>query len=96
RKGAGPTPGHFDEALPRLEHALTYLRELADRHSEASTLRKLGTVHRLHRCYEKAARCFQQVLDALDQFGEPLRSGVRVSSGGMRLAALQGTPHAGW
>jgi tetratricopeptide (TPR) repeat protein len=96
RKGAGPQPGHFHEALPRLEHSLTYLRELADRHSEASALRKLGTVHRLHRCYEKAARCFQQVLDALDQFGEPVRSGVRVSPGGLRLAALQGTPHAGW
>ncbi|MDQ4010689.1 MAG: NB-ARC domain-containing protein [Actinomycetota bacterium] len=95
-KGAVPTPGRFDEALLRLEHALTYLRELADRHSEASALRRIGTVHRLHKCYEKAARCFQQVLDALDQFGEPLRSGVRVSSGGMRLAALQGTPHAGW
>jgi DNA-binding SARP family transcriptional activator len=96
RKGAGPQPGHFDEALPRLEHALTYLRDLADRHSEVSTLRKLGTVHRLHRCYDKAARCFQQVLDALDQFGAPLRSGVRVAPGGLRLAALQGTPHAGW
>ncbi len=88
-----------EEALPRLENALTYLRELADRRSEASALRRLGTVHRLQRCYEKATRCFQQVLDALDQFGEPLRSGARASSGpgaGMRLAALQGSPHAGW
>jgi tetratricopeptide (TPR) repeat protein len=96
RKGAVPKPRHFDEALPRLEQALTHLRELADRHSEASALRKLGTVHRLQRCYEKAARCFQQVLDALDQFGKPLHSGVRVPPGGLRLAALQGTPHAGW
>ena len=39
---------------------------------------------------------FQQVLDALDQFGEPLRGGVRVPPAGLRLAALQGTPHAGW
>ncbi len=91
--------GHSDEALPRLENALTYLRELADRRSEASTARRLGTVHRLQRCYEKATRCFQQVLDALDQFGEPLRGGTRAPSGagrGMRLAALHGSPHAGW
>ncbi|HEU0127078.1 MAG TPA: BTAD domain-containing putative transcriptional regulator [Pseudonocardiaceae bacterium] len=96
RIGAVPKPRHLDEALPRLEHALAYLRELADRHSEASSLRRLRTVHRLQRGYEKAARCFQQVLDALDQFGEPLCSEVRVSPGGLRLAALQGTPHAGW
>ncbi|MGQ0716875.1 MAG: BTAD domain-containing putative transcriptional regulator [Pseudonocardiales bacterium] len=90
---------HVDEALPRLENALTYLRELADRRSEAPALRRLGTVHRLQRCYEKATRCFQQVLDALDQFGEPLRSGTRASSGAgrsMRLAAVRGSPHAGW
>lgn len=91
--------GQVDEALPRLENALTHLRELADRRTEAATLRRLGTVHRLQRCYEKATRCFQQVLDALDHFGEPLRSGARASSGsgrGLRLAALQGSPHAGW
>jgi len=96
--GAVHKSSHVDEALPRLHNALTYLRELADRHSEASALHRLNTVHRLQRCYEKAARCFQQVLDALDQFGEPLR-GTQVSSGpgrGLRLAALQGTPHAGW
>ncbi|MGH4000145.1 MAG: hypothetical protein ACRDTJ_22105, partial [Pseudonocardiaceae bacterium] len=90
---------HYDEALHRRESALAHLQELADRRSATSTLLKLGAVHRLQRCYEKAARCFQQVLDALDQFGDPLRSGVRVSSGparGRRLAALQGTPHAGW
>ncbi len=91
--------GRFDEALPRLEHSLTHLRELADRGSEASAMRRLGTVHRLQRCYEKAARCFQQVLDALDVFSDPLWNVARASSGpgrGIRLAAFQGTPHAGW
>ncbi|MGH3935710.1 MAG: BTAD domain-containing putative transcriptional regulator [Pseudonocardiaceae bacterium] len=99
RIGVTRQAGHHDEALPRLESALTHLRELADRRGEATALRRLSTVHRLQRCYEKAARCFQQVLDALDQFGEPLRSGVRAPSGStkiMRLAALQGSPHAGW
>ncbi|MGH3870004.1 MAG: BTAD domain-containing putative transcriptional regulator [Pseudonocardiaceae bacterium] len=96
---AVPGAGHFDEALPRLENALTHLRELADRRSEAATQRRLGTVHRLQRCYEKSTRCFQQVLDALDQYGEPRRGGARVPSepgAGLRLAALQGKPHAGW
>ncbi len=98
-RGALPESGRVDDALLRLENALTYLRELADRRSEASALRRLGTVQRLQRCYEKAARCFQQVLDALDGFGDPLWSGARASCGpgrGMRLAALQGNPHAGW
>ncbi|MGH3897342.1 MAG: BTAD domain-containing putative transcriptional regulator [Pseudonocardiaceae bacterium] len=99
---AVPRASRVDETLPRLENALTHLGELADRRSEAATVRRLGTVHPLHRlqqCYERATRCFQQVLDALDQFGEPLRSGARVSSGpaaGMRLVALQGSPYAGW
>lgn len=90
-------------ALPRLEDALTYLRELAERHSGASAMHRLGTVHRLQRCHEKAARCFQQVLDALDVFSDPLRGVALLSSGlpsgtpsgrakGVRLAALQGTP----
>ncbi len=99
RSGAVHKSGRFDDALLRLENALTYLRELADRRGEASALRRLSTVQRLQRCYEKAARCFQQVLDALDEFGDPLWSGARASCGpgrGMRLAALQGTPHAGW
>jgi DNA-binding SARP family transcriptional activator len=61
----------FDEALPRLENALSYLRDLADRRSGASALRRLGTVHLMQRCYGKVVRCFQQVLDALDGFGEP-------------------------
>ncbi len=105
--GRTPATGGIDTALPRLEDALTYLRELAERHSGASAMHRLGTVHRLQRCHEKAARCFQQVLDALDVFSDPLRgvallaSGVPsglpsgVSSGrakGVRLAALQGTP----
>ncbi len=91
--------GRFDEALPRLENALGYLRELADSRSDASAMRRLGAVHQLQRCYEKAARCFQQVLDALDVFSDPLRSVAVVPSGSVRsirLAALQGTPHAGW
>ncbi|MDQ4105453.1 MAG: NB-ARC domain-containing protein [Actinomycetota bacterium] len=91
--------GRFDDALPRLENALAYLRELADRHSDASAMRRLGTMHQLQRCYEKAARCFQQVLDALDVFSDPRRSAALVPSGSgrnIRLAALQGTPHAGW
>jgi tetratricopeptide (TPR) repeat protein/Mrp family chromosome partitioning ATPase len=98
-RGAVPVSGHVDEALSRLENALTSLRELADRRSAASVRCRLGTAHRLQRCYEKAARCFQQVFDALDQFGKPSRSGARVPSGpgtGRRLAALQGHPQAGW
>ena len=96
---AGNKTGRFDEVLPRLEGALTYLRELADRHSDASAMRRVGTAHRLQRCYEKAARCFQQVLDALDVFSHPLRGVALVSSGptrGIRLAALHSTPYAGW
>jgi DNA-binding SARP family transcriptional activator len=92
--GSGHQSGRFDEALPRLEDALTYLRELADRHSDVSAMRRLGTVHRLQRCYEKAARCFQQVLDAIDGFSDPPWDVVLVPSGparGIRLAALQGT-----
>jgi tetratricopeptide (TPR) repeat protein len=91
--------GAADEALPRLENALDHLRELTDRHSDATAIRRLGTVHRLQRCYEKAARCFQQVLDALDVFSDPPRCVALAPSGaarGIRLAALQGIPHAGW
>lgn len=89
--------GRFDESLLRLENALTYLRDLADRRSEASALRRLGTAQRLQRCYEKAVGCFQQVLDALDVFGDPLWSGASCGPGrSLRLAAVQGTPHAGW
>jgi tetratricopeptide (TPR) repeat protein len=96
---SGNESNRFDETLPRLEGALSYLRELADRRSDASAMRRLGTVHRLQRCYEKAARCFQQVLDALDVFSDPLRGVALLSSGpprGIRLAALHGTPYAGW
>jgi DNA-binding SARP family transcriptional activator/tetratricopeptide (TPR) repeat protein len=98
-RGAVHTSSRFDEALPRLENSLRYLRELADRRSDASVLRRLDTVHRMQRCYGKVVRCFQQLLDALDGFGDPLRNGARATCGpgkGLRLAALQGTPHAGW
>jgi hypothetical protein len=99
--GGGCSQDNFSDALPRLERSLTYLRELADRHTDASVI---STAHRLQRRYEKATRCFQQALDALDVFSEPLRGVALVSSAaasagparGIRLAALQGTPHAGW
>jgi hypothetical protein len=89
----------LENVLPRLENALAYLHELADRHGDASAMRRLGSVHRPQRCYEKAARCLQQVLDALDVFSAPLRGVALVSAGpgsAVRLAALQGTTNAGW
>ncbi|HEY3693871.1 MAG TPA: BTAD domain-containing putative transcriptional regulator [Pseudonocardiaceae bacterium] len=95
--------GTVSEALPRLDSALASLRELADRHSNASTMRRLGTVHRLQRSFEKTARCVQQVLEALDVFSDPLPGVALVASEeprelarNDRLAALQGVPHAGW
>jgi hypothetical protein len=95
--------GTVSEALPRLDCALASLRELADRHSDASTMRRLGTVHRLQRSFEKTARCVQQVLEALDVFSDPLPGVALVASEeprelarNDRLAALQGVPHAGW
>jgi hypothetical protein len=104
---SGHKSGCFDEVVARLEDTLAYLRELADRHGEASPMHRLGTVHRLQRCHEKAVRCFQQVLDALDVFSDPLRGVALVSSGvppevssgparGIRLAAVHGTPDTGW
>lgn len=99
----GADQGRFDEALPRLEHSLTCLRELAGRHAGACAVRRIRTVHRLQRCYEKAARCFQQLLDTLDVFSDPRREVALVASGPapstagqVRLAALQGTPQAVW
>lgn len=113
-------PDHVEEALPRLQHSLTYLRELADRHTDALAISRIGAAHRLQRCHEKATRCLQQVLEALDVFSEPVRSVALVSSSTVssspvssgavasgpvpsgrsarviRLAAVQGTPHAGW
>ncbi|MGH3825300.1 MAG: ATP-binding protein, partial [Pseudonocardiaceae bacterium] len=107
RHGSGQD--HVEETLPRLERSLTYLRELADRQTDALAISRIGAAHRLQRCYEKATRCFQQVLDALDVFSEPLRGVALVSSGAaspgpvssgsarvIRLAAVQSTPHAGW
>jgi hypothetical protein len=91
------------EALPRLDSALACLRELTDRHSDASTMRQLGTVHRLQRSFEKMARCVQQVFEALDVFSDPFPGVALVASEepreparNNRLAALQGVPRAGW
>ncbi|MGB8229156.1 MAG: hypothetical protein WCE78_08950, partial [Pseudonocardiaceae bacterium] len=103
RPPVGDTLGTVDEALSRVENALTSLRELADRRSDASAMRQPGTVHRLQRSYEKTARCVQQVLDALDVFSDPF-PGVALLASEVppgpprttRLAALQGVPHAGW
>ncbi|MGH3853607.1 MAG: BTAD domain-containing putative transcriptional regulator [Pseudonocardiaceae bacterium] len=94
--GARPTliNGSPDEILPRLENALRSLHELAERHRDASATRGLSAAHRQQRCYEKATRCFQQVLDALDVFSDPLQGVALVASGppsGIRLAALHGT-----
>lgn len=95
--------GTVSEALPRLDSALVSLRELADRHSDASTMRRLGTVHRLQRSFEKMARCVQQVFEALDVFSDPFPGVALVASEepreparNNRLAALQGVPRAGW
>jgi hypothetical protein len=95
--------GSVSEALPPLENALACLRELADRHSDAAAMRRLGTVHRLQRSREKAARCVQQVLEALDVYSDPVPSVALVPSEesceparNIRLAAVQGVPHAGW
>lgn len=112
RAGVGGRAGHppvagsigsVSEALPRLDSALTSLRELADRHSDASTMRRLGKVHRLQRSFERTARCVQQVLEALDVFSDPFPGVALVPSEesceparNTRLAALQGVPHAGW
>jgi hypothetical protein len=104
RTTGGGDESRFDEILPRLEHSLTYLRALVDRHTDACAVRRIRTVHRLQRCHEKAARCFQQVLDALDVLSHPRREVALVPSGpapsgssrAVRLAALQGTPHAAW
>jgi DNA-binding SARP family transcriptional activator len=85
----------FEEALTRLDHSLVRLRELTDRHTEAVAARSVDTAHRLQHCYERAARCFQQMLDALDAVIDPLPDAALASSG-PRLAALQGTPHASW
>jgi DNA-binding SARP family transcriptional activator len=95
--------GTVSEALPRLDSALASLRELADRHSDASTMRRLDTAHRLQRSFEKVARCVQQVFEALDVFSDPF-PGVALAASkepreparSNRLAALQGVPHAGW
>jgi tetratricopeptide (TPR) repeat protein len=91
--------GRVDEALLHLQHSLTCLRELADRHTDACAIRRIRTVHRLQRCYEKAARCFQQVLDALDAFSVPPAEVALMPSGSgrsVRLAAVQGSPQPGW
>jgi len=95
--------GTVSEALPRLDSALISLRELAGRHGDASTMRGLGTVHRLQRSFERTARCVQQVLEALDVFSDPFPGVALVASEepreparNNRLAALQGVPHAGW
>ena len=100
----GCDDGRFAETLPRLECSLTYLRALVDRHTNACAVRRIRTVHRLQRCHEKAARCFQEVLDALDVLSHSRRGVALVPSGpapsgsgrAVRLAALQGTPHAAW
>lgn len=104
RLAGGREVSRFDEALPRLEHSLICLRALVDRHTAACAVRRIRMVHRLQRCHEKATRCFQQVLDALDVWSDPRREMALVpsepvpsgSGRAVRLAALQGTPHAGW
>lgn len=96
---SGCHEGRFGAALPRLEHALTRLQELLDRHTAACAVRQVRTVHRLQRCYEKAARCFQQVIDALDAFSDALAEVALVPSGPstpIRLAAVHGSQPPGW
>ncbi len=96
--------GRFDKALVNLEHSLADLADLVDRHTDACAVRRNRTVHRLQRCYEKAARCFQQVLEALDVFSDPLREVALVPARPapsapartVRLAAVQSTPPPGW
>jgi DNA-binding SARP family transcriptional activator len=104
RMTGGCDDSRFDETLPRLEHSLTHLRALVDRHTNACAVRRIRTVHRLQRSHEKATHCFQQVLDALDVLSHSRRRVALVPSGpassgsgrAVRLAALQGTPHAAW
>lgn len=78
--GAPPAPGRIEGTLSRLEDTLDCLPEL-----------RAGRQPR--RCYEKAARCFQQALEALDDFRVPLAGVALVSrepASDARLAALHG------
>lgn len=96
--------GRFDKALVDLEHSLAHLADLVDRHTDACAVRRNRAAHRLQRCYEKAARCFQQVLEVLDVFSDPLREVALVPSRPVpsaptrtvTLAAVQGSPPPGW
>lgn len=102
--GHGNEAGHFGKALEDLEHSLAHLTELVDRHTDACAIRRNRPAHRLQRCYEKAARCFQQVLEALDVFSDPLREVALVPSRpvpsgparAITLAAVRGSPPPGW
>jgi DNA-binding SARP family transcriptional activator len=94
----------FDKALIDLERSLAHLAELFDRHTDACAVRRNRMAPRLQRCFEKAARCFQQVLEALDVFSDPLREVALVPSRPVpsapartvRLAAVQGSSPPGW
>jgi DNA-binding SARP family transcriptional activator len=89
----------LDDALPCLEDTLTHLRELGQRRAQAAATSRLGTAHRLQRCYEKAAYCFQQLLDALDVLAKPLPSPALMPAGTTQsrgLVALQELPRPRW
>ena len=99
RRAAWADSTRLDDALPRLEDTLAHLRELGQRRAQAAATSRLGTAHRLQRCYEKAVYCFQQVLDALDVLARPLPAPALVpagTAGGTRLVALQGLPRPRW
>ena len=92
-----------EEAVPHLQSALADLRELAQRRTEASALRQLGTARRLQRSHERAARRFQQMLDTFDEFSDTFPGPRRkvalvppVPARSIRLAALHGIQRAGW
>jgi tetratricopeptide (TPR) repeat protein len=58
--------GNYQQAMEHYEQALTIIREMGDRQSEANVLSKMGEIHAQQGENQQAIELFEQVLEISD------------------------------